>query len=78
MLTSALLRACHAGLVLLFCLAKILDDGGVFYILLVAFSELLFEVLIYLHFHIHEEDIVKYDVVRIDYSYFPRVLGFIL
>ena len=65
-------------LVLLFYLVKILDDTGVFYVLLVAFGKLLLKVLIYLRFYIREEDIVKYDVVRIDYSYFLRVFGLIL
>ena len=65
-------------MVLPFYLAKILNDAGVFYVLLVAFGELLLEVLIYLYFYIHEEDIVKYDVVGIDYSYFLRVFGLIL
>ena len=65
-------------LVLLFCLTKVLDDTSVLRILLVAFGELLFEVLIYLRFRIREEDVVEYDVVRIDYSYFLRVFGLIL
>ena len=78
MLASTLLHACYAGLVLLFCLAKILDDSGVFCVLLVAFGELLLEVLIYLRFYIHEEDIIKYNVVGIDCYYVLRVLGFIL
>ena len=78
MLISALLYACYAVLVLLFYFAKILDDTSVFYILLVAFSELLLEVLIYLHFYIYEEDIIKYNVVGIDYGHFLRVLRFIL
>ena len=68
----------YAGLVLLFYLAKILDNSGVFYVLLVAFDELLLKVLIHLRFYIYEEDIVKHDVVGIDYSHFLRVLGFIL
>ena len=65
-------------LVLLFYLVKILDDTSVFYILLVAFSELLLEVLIYLYFYIYKEDIIKYNVVGIDYYYILRVLRFIL
>ena len=78
MLISALLYARYIGLVLLFYLAKILDDTSVFYVLLVAFGELLLEVLIYLRFYIREEDIVEYDVVGINYGYFLRVLRFIL
>ena len=65
-------------LVLLFCLTKVLDNTGIFYVLLVAFGELLLKVLIYLRFYIREEDIVKYDVVGIDYYYILRVLRFIL
>ena len=57
---------------------KVLDDTGVFRILLVAFGELLLEVLIYLYFYIREEDVVKYDVVGIDCCYIYRVFGFIL
>ena len=68
----------HAGLVLLFYLAKILDDNGVFYVLLVAFGELLLKVLIYLHFYIYKEDIIKYNVVGIDYGYLLRVFRLIL
>ena len=78
MLISALLHARYTGLVLPFYLAKILDDGGIFYVLLVAFGELLLKVLVYLYFYIREEDIVKYDVVGIGYCYVLRVLGFIL
>ena len=78
MLISALLRACYMVLVLLFYFTKILDNTSVFYVLLVAFGKLLLEVLIYLHFYIYKEDIVKYNVVGIDYSYILRVLGFIL
>ena len=73
-----MLRACYIVLVLLFYFAKIFDDAGVLCILLVAFGELLLKVLIYLRFYIREEDIVKYDVVGIDYYYILRVLGFIL
>ena len=65
-------------LVLLFYLIKILDDTSVFYVLLVAFGELLLEVLVYLRFYIYEEDIVKYNIVGINYSYFLKVLRFIL
>ena len=65
-------------LVLLFSLVKILDDASVFYVLLVAFGELLLEVLIYLGFYIREEDVVKYNVVGIDYSHFLGVFGLIL
>ena len=78
MLTSVLLYVYYIDLVLLLYLAKILDDSGVFYVLLVAFGELLLKVFIYLRFYIREEDIVKYDVVGIDYSYFFKVLRFIL
>ena len=78
MLPSALLYARYIGLVLLFYLVKILDNSGIFYVLLVAFGELLLEVLVYLRFYIYEEDIVKYNVVRIDCCYVLRVLGFIL
>ena len=78
MLTSALLYARYTGLVLLFYLAKILNDSSVFCVLLVAFGELLLKVFVYLYFYICEEDIVKYDVVRIDYSHFLRVFGLIL
>ena len=72
------MRARHTVLVLLFCLTKVLDNASVLRILLVAFGELLLEVLIYLCFRIREEDVVKYDVVGIDYCYALRVLGFIL
>ena len=65
-------------LVLLFYLAKILDNTGIFCILLVAFDELLLKVLIYLYFYIHKEDIVKYNIVGINYYYVLRVLRFIL
>ena len=65
-------------LVLLFYLVKILDDTSVFYVLLVAFGELLLEVFIYLYFYIYEEDIVKYNVVGINCCYILRVLRFIL
>ena len=68
----------YVGLVLLFYLAKILDDSSVFYVLLVAFGELLLKVLIYLRFYIREEDIVKHDVVGIDCGYFLGVFGLIL
>ena len=78
LLTSALLYVCYIVLVLFFCLTKILDNASVFYILLVAFGELLLEVLIYLRFYIYKEDIVKHDVVGIDYSYFLGVFGLIL
>ena len=78
MLTSALLYAYYTVLVLLFYLVKILNDTNVLCVLLVAFGELLFKVLIYLYFYIREEDIVKYDVVGINYYYILRVLGFIL
>ena len=78
MLISALLHIRYAVLVLLFYLAKILDNTGIFYVLLVGFGELLLEVLIYLRFYIRKEDIVKYDVVRIDCGYFLRVLRLIL
>ena len=78
MLTSALLYTRYTGLVLLFYLMKILDNTSVFRVLLVALGELLLEVLIYLYFYIREEDIVKHDVVRIDYYYILRVLRFIL
>ena len=78
LLTSALLYTCYTVLVLLFYLAKILDDAGVFYVLLVAFGELLLEVLIHLRFYIREEDIVKYNVVGINYYYVLKVLRFIL
>ena len=72
------MRARYTVLVLLFCFTKVLDNAGIFYVLLVAFGELLFKVFIHLRFYIREEDIVKYDVVGIDYGYFPRVLGLIL
>ena len=75
---SALLYICHVVLVLLFYLAKILDDTSVFYVLLVAFGELLLEVLVYLYFYIYKEDIIKYNVVGIDCYYILKVLGFIL
>ena len=78
MLTSILLYVRYIGLVLLFYLTKILNDSGVFYILLVAFGELLLEVLVYLHFYIYEEDIVKYNIVGIDYGYFLGVFRLIL
>ena len=78
MLTSVLLCTRYVVLVLLFYFAKILDDAGIFCILLVAFGELLLKVLIYLRFYIYEEDIVKYDVVGIDYYYILGVFGFIL
>ena len=65
-------------LVLLFYLIKVLDDASVLCILLVAFGELLLEVFIYLRFCICEEDVVKYNVVGIDYCYILGVLGFIL
>ena len=68
----------YTVLVLLFYLTKILDDAGVFYVLLVAFGKLLLKVLVYLRFYIYKEDIVKYNVVGIDYYYILRVLGFIL
>ena len=77
-LPSALLYTCHVVLVLLFRLTKVLNNASVLYILLVAFGELLLEVLIYLHFYIREEDIVKHDVVRIDYYYILGVLRLIL
>ena len=57
---------------------KILDNASIFYILLVAFGELLLKVLIYLGFYIREEDIVKYNIIGIDYSYFLGVFGLIL
>ena len=65
-------------MVLLFYLAKILDDTSVFYVLLVAFGELLLKVLIHLRFYIYEEDIVKHNVVGISYYHVLGVLGFIL
>ena len=65
-------------MVLLSYFTKVLDNANIFRILLIAFGELLLEVLIHLYFYIHEEDIVKHDVVGIDYGYFPRVLGLIL
>ena len=73
-----LLHARYTVLVLLFYLAKILDDTSVFYVLLIAFGELLLKVLIYLRFYIREEDVIKYDVVGINYYYVFRVLRFIL
>ena len=78
MLTSALLYTRYTVLVLLFYFAKILDDSGIFYVFLVAFGELLFKVLVYLRFYIYEEDIVKYNVVGIDYCHVLGVLRFIL
>ena len=78
LLTSALLHTCYTGLVLPFRLAKILDNSGVFYVLLVAFDKLLLEVLVHLHFYIHEEDIVKHNVVGTNYYHVLRVLRFIL
>ena len=63
MLLSALLYARYTVLVLLFYLIKVLDNTSVLYVFLVAFSELLFKVLIYLRLYIYKEDIVKYDVV---------------
>ena len=73
-----MLYAYYTVLILLFYLAKILNNAGIFYVLLVAFGELLLEVLIYLYFYIYEEDIVKYNVVGINYYYILRVFGFIL
>ena len=73
-----MLYARYAVLVLLFYLIKILDDAGVFYVLLVAFGKLLLKVLIYLRFYIYEEDVVKYDVVGIDCGHFLGVFGLIL
>ena len=73
-----LLYARYAGLVLLFYLMKILNDASVFYVLLVAFGELLLKVLIYLRFYIYEEDIIKHDVIGIDYGYFLGVFRLIL
>ena len=78
MFPSVLLCACYVVLVLLFYLAKILDDAGIFCVLLVAFSELLLKVLIYLRFYIREEDIVKYNIVGINCYYILGVFGFIL
>ena len=78
MLPSALLYVRYIVLVLLFRLIKVVDNTSVFRILLVAFGELLLKVLIYLHFYIREEDIIKYDVVGINYYYILRVLRFIL
>ena len=77
-LARALLYIRHTVLVLLFYLIKVLDNTSILYILLVAFGELLLKVLIYLHFYIREEDIVKYNIVGINYYYILRVLGFIL
>ena len=73
-----MLRIRYIVLVLLFRLIKVLDNTSVFYVLLVALGELLLEVLIYLRFYIYKEDIIKYDVVGIDYGYFLRVFRFIL
>ena len=72
------MRIRYVVLVLLFCLTKVLDNASVLYILLVAFGKLLFKVLIYLHFYIYEEDVVKYNVVGIDCGYFLGVFRFIL
>ena len=65
-------------LVLLLYLTKVFDNAGVLCIFLVAFGELLLEVLIYLRFYIREEDIIKYDVVGIDYCYILGVFRLIL
>ena len=65
-------------LILLFCLTKVLDNASVLRILLVAFGELLLEVLIHLRFYIREEDIVKYNIVGINYYYVLRVFRLIL
>ena len=72
------MRSRYVVLVLFFYLTKVLDDASVLRILLVAFGELLLEVLIYLRFCIREEDVVKYDVVGIDCGYFLGVFGLIL
>ena len=74
----ALLRSCYTVLVLLFYLIKVLDNVGILYILLVAFGELLLKVLIHLRFYIREEDIVKYDVVGINYYYILGIFRLIL
>ena len=65
-------------LVLLFYLTKVLDNTSVLRILLVAFGELLLKVFIHLYFYIYEEDIIKYNVVGIDYYYILRIFRLIL